>query len=202
MSISSSATGLRPGVCTSTTRPTSPYTGQIIYETDTGYLRVWDGSAWDYLSQSQDTTTNIKASDIGAAWTTFTPTWTAVTTNPAIGNGIMTGRYMKLNKFVIAEFVLQFGSTTTYGSGAWIFDLPVAAANGALSSFGYRVLGFGRSYDQSTANTYSIFPTFFASSTTVFRLISEGTGGTLNSTVPFTYTNGDEVLFVITYEGA
>lgn len=55
MAISSNATGLRPGVCTSTTRPTTPYTGQIIYETDTGYLRVWDGSAWDYLSAKQDT---------------------------------------------------------------------------------------------------------------------------------------------------
>jgi len=59
MSISSSATGLRPGVCTSTTRPTSPYTGMTIYETDTGYLRVWDGSAWDYLSQKQDNTVGL-----------------------------------------------------------------------------------------------------------------------------------------------
>lgn len=59
MSISSNATGLRPGVCTSTTRPTNPYTGQIIYETDTGYLRVWDGSAWDYLSQKQDDTVGL-----------------------------------------------------------------------------------------------------------------------------------------------
>lgn len=59
MSISSKATGLRPGICTSTTRPTSPYTGFIIYETDTGYLRVWDGSAWDYLSQKQDNTVGL-----------------------------------------------------------------------------------------------------------------------------------------------
>lgn len=59
MSISSKATGLRPGVCTSTTRPTAPYTGQIIFETDTGYLRVWDGSAWDYLSQKQDDTVGL-----------------------------------------------------------------------------------------------------------------------------------------------
>lgn len=59
MAISSNATGLRPGVCTSTTRPTTPYTGQIIYETDTGYLRVWDGAAWDYLSQKQDDTVGL-----------------------------------------------------------------------------------------------------------------------------------------------
>ena len=61
MGISNNASGLRPGVCTSTTRPTAPYTGQIIFETDTGYLRVWDGSAWDYLSQSQNDTVGLGA---------------------------------------------------------------------------------------------------------------------------------------------
>lgn len=34
------------GVCTSTTRPASPYEGQLIYETDTDLLRVWTGSSW------------------------------------------------------------------------------------------------------------------------------------------------------------
>lgn len=64
MPISSNNVGLRPGVCTSTTRPTTPYTGQIIYETDTGYLRVWDGSAWDYLSQKQDYSQGLGAGKI------------------------------------------------------------------------------------------------------------------------------------------
>lgn len=59
MTISNQSSGIRPGVCSSTTRPTAPFTGQIIYETDTGYLRVWDGSAWDYLSQKQDDTVGI-----------------------------------------------------------------------------------------------------------------------------------------------
>lgn len=46
MSVSSKATGLRPGVCTSTTRPGTPYTGQIIYETDTLRTLVYNGSSW------------------------------------------------------------------------------------------------------------------------------------------------------------
>jgi hypothetical protein len=46
MSISNNLTGLRPGVCTSTTRPTAPYEGQTIYETDTDLMLVWSGSAW------------------------------------------------------------------------------------------------------------------------------------------------------------
>ena len=33
-------------VCTSATRPASPSTGTMIYETDTGKIMVWDGSAW------------------------------------------------------------------------------------------------------------------------------------------------------------
>ena len=63
MTISNQASGIRPGVCSSTTRPTAPFTGQIIYETDTGYLRVWDGSNWDYLSQKQDTAQGFPAGD-------------------------------------------------------------------------------------------------------------------------------------------
>ena len=37
---------VRPGVCTSTTRPASPYDGQMIYETDTNLVKVYEGAAW------------------------------------------------------------------------------------------------------------------------------------------------------------
>lgn len=37
---------IQPAVCTSTTRPASPYTGQVIFETDTRRMKVWLGSAW------------------------------------------------------------------------------------------------------------------------------------------------------------
>ena len=46
MSVSNLSTGLRPGVCLSTSRPTVPYEGQMIYETDTDKVLVWNGSAW------------------------------------------------------------------------------------------------------------------------------------------------------------
>ena len=50
MAINSLSTGWRPGVCTSGTRPTAPYDGQQIYETDTDKLLVWNGSAWITVS--------------------------------------------------------------------------------------------------------------------------------------------------------
>lgn len=46
MTISNNLSGIRPGVCTSTTRPTVPYTGQHIFETDTLSGYVWNGLAW------------------------------------------------------------------------------------------------------------------------------------------------------------
>ena len=48
MAISSSSRGLRPGVCTSTTRPANPYDGMVIYETDTDKVAVYDVNAWVY----------------------------------------------------------------------------------------------------------------------------------------------------------
>lgn len=33
-------------ICTSTTRPSTPWSGQSIFETDTGSSFVWDGAAW------------------------------------------------------------------------------------------------------------------------------------------------------------
>lgn len=37
---------VRPGVCTSTTRPASPFTGQLIYETDTLLIMAYNGTSW------------------------------------------------------------------------------------------------------------------------------------------------------------
>src|SRR5690606_3571292 len=46
-----------------------------------------------------------------AAWTAYTPSWTASTSNPALGNGTITGRYMKYGRTVWASIKLTTGST-------------------------------------------------------------------------------------------
>ena len=45
---------VKPGVCTSSTKPASPYDGQVIYMTDVDQTAVWDGSAWIGLERSRD----------------------------------------------------------------------------------------------------------------------------------------------------
>lgn len=46
---------VKPGVCTSSTRPASPFEGQMIYETDTDILAIWNGTAWRQLAAATKT---------------------------------------------------------------------------------------------------------------------------------------------------
>ena len=50
MTISATTQGLRMGVATSSSRPTVPFDGQVISETDTDSLQVYKGSAWGQAS--------------------------------------------------------------------------------------------------------------------------------------------------------
>lgn len=78
MGISSSigSAGGRPGVCTSSTRPSSPYEGQIIYETDTDLTLYWSGSAWKIIGGVMPTciitTATNQTGIIDSTWTRLT----------------------------------------------------------------------------------------------------------------------------------
>lgn len=186
MGISNNASGLRPGVCTSTTRPTAPYTGQIIYETDTGYLRVWDGSAWDYLSQSQDGTTNIKASDIGA-WTTFTPTFKFGSSAAATASTF--GGYTIIGKTLILQ--AGFISSGSQSSGSLSFTLPSGIEIAEFTN--YQRLGLIHFYDASPNTQYMASPYInVADGTSILSFSNNGTGTASSNTAPFTWANADE----------
>jgi hypothetical protein len=72
---------------------------------------------------------NLKA--LGDAWQSYTPTWTAVTTNPTLGNGTLAGAYVQVGKLVVYRIRLNFGSTTSIGSGVYSWTLPVTVSGAA-----------------------------------------------------------------------
>ena len=72
MAISNNSTGLRPGVCLSTTRPTAPYEGQMIYETDTDKTLFWNGSAWVNINSVSPDFTGTPTASTAAAGTNNT----------------------------------------------------------------------------------------------------------------------------------
>ncbi|MFJ1708579.1 hypothetical protein [Kitasatospora sp. NPDC088346] len=80
-------------------------------------LDRWSGSAWVPLG----------------SWTTYAPTWTATTTNPAIGNGTLVTRYTRIGKTITYMGQLRAGSTTNGGTGIWNITLPVQAANNGVT---------------------------------------------------------------------
>lgn len=185
MSISSSATGLKPGVCTSTTRPTNPYTGQIIYETDTGYLRVWDGANWDYFSPKQDT--------IPGEWISWTPT---VSQSSNVTFTTVYAKYTRFGKTIVAQAHLSVTGTGSAGTGITVSaPVQMVVSNGP-------VLGSGFFYDASTNNIYNL--TTIASTATNIGFFSDLTGASsLFGTSPsIGAAASDQIRFTAMYEAA
>lgn len=69
---SAAARLIQPGVCTSTTRPASPFEGQAIFETDTDRMLIWNGTAWvmpNKPTTNPDGLELVKTQTIGSAAT-------------------------------------------------------------------------------------------------------------------------------------
>lgn len=122
-----------------------------------------------------------------AAWTAFTPTWTAETTNPVIGNGTLAGAYLLMGKTLFVNIYVKAGSTTTFGAGEWRFALPASLA----ATTTRRQVLHGMAQDASTANRVPLSGRLSDSGTLVDR-IGSGSGSTgVTSTVPFTWATDD-----------
>lgn len=76
-------------ICTSTTQPTPNYVGEIIFETDTGTLKRWNGSSW--VSAAQQIPFNAQG-EVGFVSSTSDSSFTG-----AYGSEI--GPYLKISFF-------------------------------------------------------------------------------------------------------
>lgn len=132
-----------------------------------------------------------------AAWTAYTPSWTAATTNPVLGNGTLTGAYMKIGRTCFVQIDLTTGGTTTYGSGAYSMSLPFSSASGmqqlaSLHAFqSQRYIGQGLISASSSAMTL-----LFPASGAVSNLSSA------SPTVPFTWASGAQFRATFRYQTA
>lgn len=169
---------------------TAPEEGMVAYLRDVDAMTVYTGAAW------------IVGSYLGDA-PSYTPVWTAVTSNPSLGNGNVVGRYKQWGKTVQVYARLTTGSTSGYGSGAYRLSLPTAAGTPS-TVVDHRVQA---QYFDASAGVY--YPGHCQVSDLGYvNLQYFGVAGSLvrinnaDSAGPFTWATGDIIYVFGTYEVA
>lgn len=164
----------------------------ITYPASSGHDRIWE-----HLQTLADDVNALLLAAPGT-WTDYTPAWTSTGTAPAIGNAVVTARYLQPanSKLVIVNARILFGSTSTFGTGGYSFSLPVTAATNC-----FRI---GPAYCRdASATSVGHFPAICvldtASPTTVNLFNVNQQVGQL---APFTWANTDHISFSLAYEAA
>ncbi|MFJ4990075.1 hypothetical protein ACIP9H_40545 [Streptomyces sp. NPDC088732] len=132
-----------------------------------------------------------------AAWTSYTPTWTA-STNPVLNNGTATGAYMKIGRTCHCQFQITAGSTTTFGSGGYMVGVPFTSAASGLVS-----MGAGRFTGSQTWYGVVTLGSNVAACNVIFPLTTANTtGANAASNAPESWANGHTLRGSLTYQTA
>ncbi|MFF8412795.1 hypothetical protein [Streptomyces omiyaensis] len=161
---------------------TSPVEGMMSWLQDINRLDVYNGASWAPLMT-------------GGTWQSYTPAWTASSSNPSLGNGSIAGQYSRAGDTVTFAVKITTGSSTTYGAGNWSVSLPVAAAAG-VDMLGTVMVG-----DASNTSGYSLGAAYIPAGSTTAGLYVGGRadGSLLNATFPQVWANGDRLWVSGTY---
>lgn len=170
------------------------FDGLRFFATDTDIEWLYDGSTW---------------TPVASLGTAFTPTWTASSSAPSLGNGSLVGRYGYISrKRVAVRYFLTFGSTTSGGAGTWAFSLPagmVAQSSGeqGLACKAY-LAGLGHNYSgiaMVAGGGTTIVPNFpvSASASNIAPAQNASAGGAAGTGVPvhagnYSYASTSNVL--------
>lgn len=134
-----------------------------------------------------------------AAWTAFTPAWTATGSNPVLGNGTLTGKYKRFGKTIIVRWVLTIGSTSTFGVGSWLLSTPFTA-HADYSLAGGADIGQATLRDLSAGSRVQRHVVIASPGSNV--VLSDDAGGNALAGTPWVWANGDAIVAEAVYEAA
>lgn len=170
-------------ICTSSTRPASPFEGQKIYETDTDRELTYDSSAW------------VQTNSLGG-WSTWTP---QLYQNGNLTSTINHARYTRIGDTAIVQGKVSATQAGTAGQQIEIRNLPYA-----LEAAGdYTVTGNGVYWDGSlrwllhTESLPTATATAFGYDSAPFAAYG---GGRFGSSPSKAVASGHFVSFALTYE--
>lgn len=155
------------------------------------------------VGQGQTAFLYYDASDIAhvfTTWASYTPTWTNLT----VGNGTVVAKYCQIGRTVFVRISLVWGSTTSISGSVSVSTPTTQVSYGGTA--GISALGNARLSDNSAGITHEGV-VLNISTTTVLLTVHDASGTylkavVLSSTVPFTWTNPDEITATFSYETA
>lgn len=163
-------------LCTSTTRPATPWVGMEIFETDTKAYGLWTGAEWSMTD---------------TVWRPWTPSIAPLqwligsVSNPSLTN--TTSRYMRQG---LRNYLFQASATlATTGSGTYTGRLPFFTDVSIIDL----PLGSGVMVDSGTAN-YLVTPVIPGASTSNFALAVNANGNNASQAIPFATAVNDRII--------
>ncbi|HRE02833.1 MAG TPA: hypothetical protein PLV68_16145 [Ilumatobacteraceae bacterium] len=133
---------------------------------------------------------------VGGVWSSWSHNWTASGGGSSLGNGTASARYTRIVDSVTVQLAMKFGSTTNFGSGAFLWNLPVTAA---IPGTDLGPLFTGYAYD-SSANLMRAVLGYCVNAWTIACYVDNG--GAVSQGTPWTWANADQIKLFGTYEAA
>jgi hypothetical protein len=165
---------IKAGVCTSSTRPASPYEGQQIYETDTDLIYIYNGSSWQQIAGStaagnsglvyitSQTFSNVTSAPVNYCFTSAYDQYkivynvTSTTASSFVGLRFRTGTTNNTANY-------SYVGNTHYLSGGSGYSTIRAGQNG-----GYHVINYSNASGAVGGGTIDVFNPKQAMSTTAW----------------------------------
>jgi hypothetical protein len=134
---------------------------------------------------------------INTSWNSYTPVWTAASSNPVIGNGSIEGWYKVIGKTCFVRGNIVMGTTTTFGSGEWYVSMPFTASHADAILMSANLLDNTSAWYNAVVN--GARAGFNYKAPLQYQAVS-GTANDVNATQPFTWASTDRFLWNGSYE--
>lgn len=128
----------------------------------------------------------------------YTAVWSSDgATKPVLGNGTIKASYTVQGKLCIVQGSIQAGSTTTFGTGNWTFELPFRSSPDTESS-----IGSAYAIDIGAPNVFHNGICQVNAGTNLVRFqVGAGAADFVTAAVPFAWSaaNADRIFFQLAY---
>lgn len=136
------ASGIKPGVCTSTTRPTAPYEGMMIYETDTNRVLIWDNAAWVMIAD------------------TDTPPGLELVKAQTVGSGVSSVNVTSVFSSTYNNYVISYSNITASDNGNAMLIRMLAGTTPTTNGFYGNTFYIGNAFSGALTNATQVNSSF------------------------------------------